>query len=188
MSRHANWPFVLASAVALTIMPSPSISSGDHDGGHAEPLEAMREMHSSHQHEHDFAAMDEMNPEQRARLNDFMQSVGLVLPPMSSHRGRELFLEKGCVACHSVNGVGGEVGPTLDAGDMPSPMNAFEFAARMWRGAPSMVLMQEEEFGEFISLTGEELADLIAFFHDTDEQKELTTDQIPERYLEILAR
>ena len=108
------------------------------------------------------------------------------MPPMSSHNGRELFLEKGCVVCHSVNGVGGDVGPRLDAADMPSPMNAFEFAARMWRGAPAMALMQEEELGEFIDLTGEELADLVAFVHDAEEQKELESDQIPERFAKII--
>lgn len=91
----------------------------------------MREMHSSHEHAHDFEVMDEMPLDQRERLNNFMQSVGLVLPALDSHRGREVFLNKGCVVCHAVNGVGGEIGPSLDAADMPSPMNAFEFAARM---------------------------------------------------------
>jgi hypothetical protein len=51
-----------------------------------------------------------------------------------------------------------------------------------------MALMQEEELGEFINLTGEELVDLIAFVHGADEQKELANDQIPERFQEILAR
>jgi cytochrome c len=146
----------------------------------------MREMHSSHEHAHDFGVMDEMTDEQRERLNSFMTSVGLVMPPMSSQRGREIYLEKGCVVCHSINGVGGEVGPSLDAADMPSPMNAFEFAARMWRGAPAMVLMQEDQLGEFINLTGEELADLVAFVHDADEQEELSTDQIPERFMKMI--
>jgi cytochrome c2 len=181
-------PAVLAGALVLAMQPSASFSAGDHEGGHEEPLEALREIHGSHEHEHDFGVMDEMAPAERERLDNFMQSVGLVLPPMDSHRGRELFLEKGCVVCHAVNGVGGDAGPTLDAADMPSPMNAFEFAARMWRGAPAMALMQEEELGEFISLTGEELADLIAFVHDAHEQEELTVEQIPARFQEILDR
>jgi mono/diheme cytochrome c family protein len=104
------------------------------------------------------------------------------MPPMDSHRGREIFLNKGCVVCHAVNGVGGEVGPSFDAADMPRSMNAFEFAARMWRSAPAMALMLEEELGGFIDLTGEELADLIAFVHDANEQQELTADQIPDRF------
>lgn len=181
-------PMILAGAVVFALAPTTSFPSGDHDDGHAETIETMREMHSSHAHEHDFGVMDEMTSEERERLNSFMQGIGLVFPPMDSHRGRELFLEKGCVVCHSVNGVGGDVAPSLDAADMPSPMNAFEFAARMWRGAPAMALMQEEELGEFISLSGEELADLIAFVHDAHEQEELTHDQIPERFLEIMAR
>jgi cytochrome c2 len=178
--------FKLTSAVVFALAPTASHPSGDHVGGHGEPLETMREMHSSHAHEHDFGVMDEMTDEQRERLNSFMSSVGLVMPPMSSHRGREIFLEKGCVVCHSINGVGGEVGPSLNAVDMPSPMNAFEFAARMWRGAPAMVLMQEDQLGEFINLTGEELADLVAFVHDAGEQEELSIDQVPEQFLKML--
>ncbi|WP_240611639.1 c-type cytochrome [Roseovarius nitratireducens] len=178
--------FPLASAVVFALAPTALYPAGDHAGGHQEPLETMREMHRSHEHEHDFDVMDEMTDEQRLRLNTFLKSVGLVLPSMSSHRGREVFLEKGCVVCHSVNGIGGDVGPSFNAADMPSPMNAFEFAARMWRGAPAMVLMQEEQMGDFINLTGEELADLVAFVHDAEEQEELIIDQVPNRFREMI--
>ena len=178
---------VLAGALVFALAANTSLAAGEHEGGHPEPLETVRAAHDSHAHEHDFGVIDEMTAEERKRLSDFMQSVGLAMPPMDPHEGRLLFLEKGCVVCHAVNNVGGDIAPTLDAGDMPSPMNVFEFAARMWRGAPAMVLMQESELGEFINLTGEELADLIAFFHDANEQAELTYDQIPERYLELLA-
>jgi mono/diheme cytochrome c family protein len=107
---------------------------------------------------------------------------------MDSGRGRVLFLEKGCVACHAVNGVGGDVGPTLDAADLPEPMNVFEFAARMWRGAAAMTAMQEAQFGEVVALDGQELADIIAFAHDETEQSKLTAEQIPERYRDALAQ
>lgn len=49
-----------------------------------------------------------------------------------------------------------------------------------------MVVQQEDELGEFISLTGKELADLAAFAHDEDEQAKLTIDQIPENFRELL--
>jgi cytochrome c2 len=186
MSRSKISIPAIVGVILFALAPTAVYPSGDHDGGHDEPLETMREMHSSHEHEHDFGVMDEMTGEQRERLNSFMTSVGLVMPPMSSHRGREIFLEKGCVVCHSINGVGGEIGPNLDAADMPSPMNAFEFAARMWRGAPAMVLMQEEQLGEFVNLTGEELADLVAFVHDAEEQEELSIDQVPEQFLTMI--
>jgi len=161
------------------------------DDGHDNPaamIESMREQHRSHVHGHDFEAMEEMRPEQMALVMELMRGVGLVLPPMDPVRGRELFVETGCVACHSVNGVGGDIGPAMDAAEMPSPMNVFEFAARMWRGAAAMTVMQEEELGGVIDLTGQDLADLIAFAHDDEEQKKLTEDQIPERFREMLAQ
>jgi mono/diheme cytochrome c family protein len=105
---------------------------------------------------------------------------------MDPARGRNIFVEKGCVACHSVNGVGGNLGPALDAADMPRPMNAFEFAARMWRGAEAMTALQADMLGEVISLDGQDLADLVAFAHDAEEQARLTEDQIPERFHSLI--
>lgn len=119
-------------------------------------------------------------------MMSLMADLGLAMPPMDPARGRELFLDKGCVACHAVNGVGRDVGPTLDAADMPDPMNAFEFAAPMWRGAPAMIAMQEAQFGEVIELNGKDLADIIAFAHDEGEQRKLTRAQVPDRYLESI--
>ncbi|TCD16745.1 c-type cytochrome [Oricola cellulosilytica] len=149
-------------------------------------IETMRDAHRDHEHGHDFEAMEEMSPEQATRMINLMREVGLALPPMNAGRGRALFVDKGCVVCHSVNGVGVDIGPSLNAADMPSPMNAFEFAARMWRGAPAMTAMQEAEFGNVIDLSGQELADLIAFAHDAEEQKKLTAEQVPERFRDRL--
>lgn len=177
----------LLVALVVSSNGGPALAHGDEaeeaetsDGGHA--LEHMEEIHREHEHEHDFEAMEEMSPEKIDRVMRLMREVGLVVPPMDPARGRTLFLEKGCVVCHSVNGVGGDVGPSLNASEMPSPMNAFEFAARMWRGAPAMVQMQEALFGEIIQLNGQELADIIGFAHDEAEQARLTADQIPEQY------
>ncbi len=150
--------------------------------GETSTIESMREIHRGHEHGHDFEAIDEMSPEQADRMMDLMRDVGLVLPPMDAERGRALFLNKGCVICHSVNGIGAEIGPPLNATDMPSPMNVFSFAARMWRGASAMAAMQEYELGGVISLSGQELADLIAFAHDAEEQEKLTQSQVPEQF------
>jgi mono/diheme cytochrome c family protein len=123
-----------------------------------------------------------MSAERMARVMALMSEIGLATPPMNAQRGREVFVQKGCVACHSVNGVGGDLGPALNADDMPRPMNSFEFAARMWRGALAMTALQEDMLGEVISLNGQDLADLVAFAHDEEEQARLTADQIPERF------
>jgi hypothetical protein len=148
----------------------------------------MREMHKGHDHAHDFEAMERMSPEDMDKMMSVMADLGLAIPPMDSARGRKLFLEKGCVACHAVNGIGGDVGPTLDASNMPEPMNTFEFAARMWRGAPAMIAMQKAQFGEVIELNGRDLADIIAFAHDESEQRKLNKIQVPERYLEVIGQ
>lgn len=180
----------LVSVLAMAGLSAPAYAGGSHSGGHEGGqgmMESMRELHSTHEHGHDFEAMDEMSPEQAARMMQLMQDVGLALPPMDSSRGRAVFAEKGCVVCHSVNGVGVEIGPSLNASDMPAPMNAFEFAARMWRGAAAMSAMQEEAMGGVIDLTGQELADLVAFAHDAEEQKKLTQSQIPQRIQDLMA-
>ena len=54
-------------------------------------------------------------------------------------------------------------------------------------GASAMTAMQEDEMGEVISLTGQELADLVAFAHDAEEQEKLTQDQIPEQFRDKMA-
>ena len=150
-------------------------------------IDEAREMHKQHEHGHDFEAMEEMSIEQSFRVMALMRDIGVVTPPMDAARGRELFVEKACVACHSVNGVGGDLGPSLNAADMPAPMNAFEFAARMWRGAQAMTALQEDMLGEVISLTGQDLADLVAFAHDEEEQAKLADDHIHHHIRAIIA-
>ena len=115
-----------------------------------------------------------------------MMSSGLMLPSMDADRGRVLFAEKGCVVCHSVNGVGGVDAPMLDAEFMDEVMNPFDFAARMWRGAGAMVMLQEEEMGGQIELTGQELGDIIAFVHDAQAQAMFSESDIPEEIEEMM--
>lgn len=110
-----------------------------------------------------------------------VMSDGLMMPRMDAAEGRMLFASKGCVVCHSINGVGGEDAPPLDAEYMELPMNPFEFAARMWAGAEAMVELQRDELGDVINLNGEELAAIIAFVHDAEEQAKFSEADIPEK-------
>ena len=82
-----------------------------------------------------------------------------------------LFASKGCVVCHSINGVGGKDAPALDASTMTGPMNPFDFAAKMW---------QQIEFN------GAELADIIAFAHDAKEQKKFSKADIPKNIKKLM--
>lgn len=119
-------------------------------------------------------------------MPDDMVATGLVLPPMDAANGRMLFATTGCVVCHSVNGVGGVDAPMLDAKFMAQPMNTFDFAANMWRGAETMVMMQREKLGYVIQLFGQELADVIAFVHDPEEQSRFSTNDIPDDIQELM--
>jgi len=119
--------------------------------------------------------------------NAFLLKNGLVIPAFDPVKGRKLFGSKGCVVCHNMNGVGGEDAPDISASHMEQPMNAFDFAAKMWRGAPAMIAMQENELGAQIELTGEELASLIAFTHDPVEQAKFSEADIPDNIKAILA-
>ena len=105
---------------------------------------------------------------------------GYVVSFGDSDRGRDLFTGKGCVVCHSVNRVGGKAGPALDADPYEPGLDVFDFAARMWRGAPTMILLQEMELGYQIDLTGQELADLARFIHDAEAQRNFQETDVPE--------
>ncbi|NIA69184.1 c-type cytochrome [Pelagibius litoralis] len=104
----------------------------------------------------------------------------LVVPLADAEQGLEIFVGKGCVVCHSVNGIGGKAAPALDvAGNQPY-FDVFDFAARMWRGAPTMIVLQEMELGYQIDLTGEDLAHLAAFAADLEVQRRFAETDIPE--------
>ncbi len=112
--------------------------------------------------------------------------IQLIMPKMDAELGRELFGSKGCVTCHSINDVGGEDASALDAHDMEPYMNPFDLAAKMWRMAPFMIEAQEEELGEQIQFTGDELSAIIAFLHDDAEQHEFTLESLSPEMQEML--
>src|SRR5262249_2008234 len=95
------------------------------------------------------------------KVQPMMTSPGIIIPSMTVANGRKLFAAKGCVVCHAVNGIGGQDAPALDASTMPGMTNPFDFVANMWRGAPAMIEMQQDELGAQIQFTGQELADII---------------------------
>lgn len=94
-------------------------------------------------------------------------------------RGRALFVSKGCIACHAINEVGGTSAPPLDAEFAPGEVDPLDFVARMWRGAEAMIFMQQEELGEQVDFTGQELADIIAFVHDPETQQTFSEADVP---------
>jgi mono/diheme cytochrome c family protein len=87
----------------------------------------------------------------------------LYVLPGRPQLGRELFVEKKCVRCHSVSGVGGTLGPDLVAlGVRRSPV---EFAATIWNKAPAMMAAMETRGITVPQLRPEEMADLVAYLY-----------------------
>ena len=104
----------------------------------------------------------------------------IVVPDVDAMRGRQLFVMRGCVTCHSVKGVGGKAAPALDASEDSDAVDLLDFAARMWRGASAMQELQEIELGYRIELTGNEIGDLAAFASDPVAQQGFTIDEVPD--------
>jgi cytochrome c551/c552 len=94
-------------------------------------------------------------------------------------RGRALFVSKGCVVCHAINEIGGTSGPPLDIEFARREVDPLDFVARMWRGAEAMISMQQSPFEEQLEFTGQELADIIAFVHDPNEQRKFSEADVP---------
>lgn len=118
-------------------------------------------------------------PDAPSRSEDRIHGLSPVEYDLDAGKGRALFVTKGCVICHAVNGVGGKAAPALDAQIGEQTVDPLDFAARIWRGAPAMIELQSVELGYAIDLTGEDIAHLAAFAADVVEQKKLAADQIP---------
>lgn len=104
----------------------------------------------------------------------------IVVPDVDAARGRDLFVMKGCVTCHSVNEVGGKAAPALDAPKAGTTVDLLDFAARMWSGATAMQELQSIELGYRIDLDGGEIGDLAAFAGTAAAQSGFSIDEIPD--------
>ena len=118
--------------------------------------------------------------------SDDSPRVRLIMPIMSPERGKRLFVSKGCIACHAINGIGGHDAPPMDDHVNRGYMNPFDFAARMWNHAPGMIAAQEGAFGEQINFTGEELADITAFVHDDNAQHGFTEKDLTPKAMKMM--
>ncbi|MEM7430264.1 MAG: c-type cytochrome, partial [Pseudomonadota bacterium] len=112
----------------------------------------------------------------------------LVVPMLDSDRGKRLFVDKGCILCHSVNGVGGLAGPALDAPEDGGYVDLMDFMARMWRGAFAMIELQGMELGYQIDFSGPELADMAAFLADKEKQERFGDEDVPDLIRDMFIR
>jgi mono/diheme cytochrome c family protein len=83
--------------------------------------------------------------------------------PGTPERGEKLFAEKRCVACHAVGGKGGKVGPAL--GGRAHHVSLTDFAGLMWNHGPSMWAKMKERGIDVPQLTGQDMADVVAYLY-----------------------
>jgi mono/diheme cytochrome c family protein len=83
--------------------------------------------------------------------------------PGTPERGQKLFVDKRCVVCHAVAGKGGKVGP--DLGTRGHHVSLTRFAALMWNHGPTMWGLMKERQIEVPRLTGQEMADILAYIY-----------------------
>lgn len=84
--------------------------------------------------------------------------------PGTPERGEKLFKDKRCASCHMIAGKGGKVGPELGRAHHVS---LTQFAGLMWNHGPSMWARMKERGIEVPKLTGQEMADIVAYLYTT---------------------
>ena len=89
-------------------------------------------------------------------------AVAQILPEDPS-RGGQLFVSKGCVKCHTVQGEGGKTGP--DLGIIGPDSTQLELAAEIWNHTPSMISGMEHEGIAKPTLTGQEFTEITAYLY-----------------------
>ena len=87
----------------------------------------------------------------------------LFSPSQDPVAGSRVFGAKGCGKCHSVNGVGGKIGP--DLGRIPRPRSFYDLTAAMWNHLPEMAEHMRKFGIARPYLDPRETGDLIAFLY-----------------------
>lgn len=82
--------------------------------------------------------------------------------PGTPERGEQLFRDKQCAACHTIGGKGGKVGPGLGRAHH---ISLTQFAGLMWNHGPAMWARMKERGIEVPQLTGQEMADIVAYLY-----------------------
>ena len=77
--------------------------------------------------------------------------------------GSQVFGNKGCAKCHSVNGVGGKIGP--DLARVGRPRSFYDLATAMWNHLANMTDRMKQVGIERPKLDAREAGDLVAFLY-----------------------
>ncbi|OGL43626.1 MAG: hypothetical protein A2149_06320 [Candidatus Schekmanbacteria bacterium RBG_16_38_11] len=92
------------------------------------------------------------------------REYGFMLPG-NPKEGKRQFNQKGCIKCHSINGIGGKVGPDLGKKAEELRRSLNEVAGLMWNHWPNMYKKMIEMKIVVPSFSGKEMADIIAYLY-----------------------
>ena len=87
----------------------------------------------------------------------------LYILPGRPNQGQSLFVQKGCVECHTVKGRGGQVGGEL--AQRAIKLSLVQFAVNMWNKAPAMTQEMARKKIALPQLQPSEMADIIAYLY-----------------------
>jgi cytochrome c2 len=80
-----------------------------------------------------------------------------------ANKGATLIADKGCHKCHSIRGVGGDIGPDFMELDLNSSVT--EIAGRMWNHGPKMWSAMQEKGMAVPTFAKGEMSDVIAYIY-----------------------
>src|SRR6266545_6774240 len=78
-------------------------------------------------------------------------------------KGRTVFVNKGCVKCHSVWGVGGKLGPDLSRAGMGRSF--LQISGLLWSHSPRMVELMEQRGVSRPTFTPDEMGELVSYLY-----------------------
>lgn len=108
----------------------------------------------------------EKRPKLDAHHHEIMKEHGMGEMGGNPAMGARLFRKKDCIKCHSIKGVGGDVGP--DLGMIRHNHTNVRMAAILWNHAPLMTKIMTERKIPRPLFKGPEMAHLIAYLHSLE--------------------
>lgn len=96
---------------------------------------------------------------------DAARAERVYFEPGSPRRGRELFAEKRCEACHAIGGAGGRGGPDLGARGQDLIGSVSAVAGLLWNHNLEMTAEFRRRGLPRVTFSGQEMADVIAYLY-----------------------
>lgn len=110
-----------------------------------------------------------LRPREMADIIGYLYSAEYFGEVGSSRRGMAIVEAKRCLACHSLGGRGGKVGPNFE--QIPDPDNPVSLIAAMWNHAGAMEKKMREQAVAWPKFKGDEMAHLMALLQDLGKKR-----------------